>query len=252
MGRVRRERQWRVRRSDRCGAPKRPPSRYGTTDMSAPTPAPGDDRPREGYYPDPSIPGYVRYWNGASWVPGTSRPAPLDGVPLASPPGSHPASVPAQAQAPAPAEETGPHFFDEDPQPSGGSRQVSPAEAQHGSRPEPAAAWGADRSRQTGFGGERDRRVAWGRRRAPPTRGYPTRRNRPTRWSSPTAAPHVRTARRRSRPRTRAAPSLRRPAAPWCSGARRDRYGPRELRGRAAAAGAPQDPVPRTCPPRAP
>ncbi|WP_329384995.1 RDD family protein [Streptomyces sp. NBC_01351] len=30
---------------------------------------------REGYYPDPSIPGYVRYWNGLSWVPGTSRPA---------------------------------------------------------------------------------------------------------------------------------------------------------------------------------
>ncbi|MDU0254192.1 DUF2510 domain-containing protein [Streptomyces sp. PU10] len=53
-----------------------PPSRYGTTDMSAPTPAPGDDRPREGYYPDPSIPGYVRYWNGASWVAGTSRPPP--------------------------------------------------------------------------------------------------------------------------------------------------------------------------------
>ncbi|MFD3928449.1 RDD family protein [Streptomyces sp. NPDC058614] len=138
--------------------------------MSAPTPAPGDDRPREGYYPDPSIPGYVRYWNGASWVPGTSRPAPSDGVPLASPPGSHPASVPAQAHAPAPAEETGPHFFDEDPQPAGGSRQVSPAEAQHGSRPEPAAAWGADRSRQTGFGGERDRRVAWG---APPSAADP-------------------------------------------------------------------------------
>ncbi|MDO0927507.1 RDD family protein [Streptomyces sp. TG1A-8] len=75
--------------------------------MSAPTPAPGDDRPREGYYPDPSIPGYVRYWNGASWVPGTSRPAPRDGEPLAPPPGARPA-------APA-VEETGPHFFDEDP-----------------------------------------------------------------------------------------------------------------------------------------
>ncbi|MFF9600732.1 RDD family protein [Streptomyces sp. NPDC014684] len=95
--------------------------------MSAPTPAPGDDRPREGYYPDPSIPGYVRYWNGASWVPGTSRPAPRDGEPLAPPPGFSPA-VPA-------VEETGPHFFDEDPQPepagewSGGSQ---------------ASAWGAD------------------------------------------------------------------------------------------------------------
>ncbi|WP_328683001.1 RDD family protein [Streptomyces sp. NBC_01261] len=113
--------------------------------MSAPTPAPGDDRPREGYYPDPSIPGYVRYWNGAAWVPGTSRPAPSDGLP----PGAPGASV----------EETGPHFFDEDPAPG---HQVSPAQAQHGSRPEPAAAWGADRAHQSGFGGDQDRRVSWG------------------------------------------------------------------------------------------
>ncbi|WP_434094901.1 DUF2510 domain-containing protein, partial [Streptomyces hyaluromycini] len=49
--------------------------------MTAPTPAPGDERPREGYYPDPSIPGYVRYWNGAAWVPGTSRPARRDHPP---------------------------------------------------------------------------------------------------------------------------------------------------------------------------
>ncbi|MEU1461049.1 RDD family protein [Streptomyces sp. NPDC005727] len=95
--------------------------------MSAPTPAPGDDRPREGYYPDPSIPGYVRYWNGASWVPGTSRPAPRDGEPLDPPPGFHPA-VPA-------VEETGPHFFDEDPQPG-------PAAERPEQRQGPA--WGAD------------------------------------------------------------------------------------------------------------
>ncbi|MFF7972826.1 RDD family protein [Streptomyces sp. NPDC007905] len=102
--------------------------------MSAPTPAPGDDRPREGYYPDPSIPGYVRYWNGASWVPGTSRPAPTDGEPLTPPPGARPA-------APA-VEETGPHFFDEDPQPAP-------------SGPERASGWGADgeaQPRQPGFG----------------------------------------------------------------------------------------------------
>ncbi|WP_329250665.1 RDD family protein [Streptomyces sp. NBC_01478] len=110
--------------------------------MSAPTPAPGDDRPREGYYPDPSIPGYVRYWNGAAWVPGTSRPAPSDGLPLGAPGQS--------------VEETGPHFFDEDPAPDG------PAQAQHGSRPEPATAWGADRSHQSGFGTDQDRRVSWG------------------------------------------------------------------------------------------
>ncbi|MEV7997032.1 DUF2510 domain-containing protein, partial [Streptomyces sp. NPDC086077] len=114
--------------------------------MSAPTPAPGDDRPREGYYPDPSIPGYVRYWNGAAWVPGTSRPAPADGEPLAPPSGTRPAQPVV--------EETGPHFFDEDP---AAGRQ----DAQHGSRPEPASAWGADRSRQSGFGGDQDRRVAW-------------------------------------------------------------------------------------------
>ncbi|MEU6806820.1 RDD family protein, partial [Streptomyces neyagawaensis] len=117
--------------------------------MSAPTPAPGDDRPREGYYPDPSIPGYVRYWNGAAWVPGTSRPAPTDGEPLAPPPGS-----------PA-VEETGPHFFDEDPEPGGPAGRPS-ADSLHGNRPEPASAWGADRSRQTGFGGDKDRRVSWG------------------------------------------------------------------------------------------
>ena len=117
--------------------------------MSAPTPAPGDDRPREGYYPDPSIPGYVRYWNGAAWVPGTSRPAPTAGEPLAPPPG-------AGAQV----EETGPHFFDEDPAPG----------AQHGSRPEPASAWGADRSRQSGFGGDQDRRVSWGGPQTPDPR----------------------------------------------------------------------------------
>ncbi|GGR67660.1 hypothetical protein GCM10010269_03070 [Streptomyces humidus] len=110
--------------------------------MSAPTPAPGDDRPREGYYPDPSIPGYVRYWNGASWVPGTSRPAPSGGRPLTPPSGGHAPSV----------EETGPHFFDEDP---------APADP-YGGPSQPASAWGADRAHQSGFGGEQDRRVSWG------------------------------------------------------------------------------------------
>ncbi|MFK4102707.1 RDD family protein [Streptomyces sp. NPDC019531] len=117
--------------------------------MSAPTPAPGDDRPREGYYPDPSIPGYVRYWNGASWVAGTSRPAPGDGEPLAPPSGAGP--------APSPVEETGPHFFDEDP-----AEEAARGDAQHGSRPEPASAWTADRAQQAGFGGDQDRRVSWG------------------------------------------------------------------------------------------
>ncbi|MFE0414093.1 RDD family protein [Streptomyces tendae] len=115
--------------------------------MSAPTPAPGDDRPREGYYPDPSIPGYVRYWNGASWVAGTSRPAPKDGEPLAPPPGARPS-----------VEETGPHFFDEDPV----DEDPPPAAAsQHGSRPESATAWGADRSGPPGPADTPEQRVAW-------------------------------------------------------------------------------------------
>ncbi|MFE9096405.1 RDD family protein [Streptomyces sp. NPDC007264] len=120
--------------------------------MSAPTPAPGDDRPREGYYPDPSIPGYVRYWNGAAWVPGTSRPAPTEGEPLSPPSGAAPARPSV--------EETGPHFFDEDPVDE--PRAAGPADAPHGSRPEPASAWGADRSQQSGFGSDQDRRVSWG------------------------------------------------------------------------------------------
>ncbi|MEU3143534.1 MULTISPECIES: RDD family protein [unclassified Streptomyces] len=152
--------------------------------MSAPTPAPGDDTPREGFYPDPSIPGYVRYWNGASWVPGTSRPAPEgSGAPLA-PSASAGAVSPGSAPAVPTVEETGPHFFDEDPvdepspsqsaassSPSASlspspsspfSPSPSPADSQHGSRPEPASAWGADRSRQSGFGGDQDRRISWG------------------------------------------------------------------------------------------
>ncbi|MFJ5773622.1 RDD family protein [Streptomyces sp. NPDC093094] len=116
--------------------------------MSAPTPAPGDDRPREGYYPDPSIPGYVRYWNGSAWVPGTSRPAPSDGAPLSPPQGAAP-----PASAAPPVEETGPHFFDEDPE---------PGRSAAGARQEPASAWAADRARQSGFGGEQDRRISWG------------------------------------------------------------------------------------------
>ncbi|WP_420168765.1 RDD family protein [Streptomyces violaceoruber] len=126
--------------------------------MSAPTPAPGDESPREGYYPDPSIPGYVRYWNGASWVPGTSRPAP---------------AAPAPAVRDAPAEETGPIFFDEEEAAlQDGPGAASPAQASPGAAAggsgEPAArpgdsasVWQADAARQTGFGGERDHRVDW-------------------------------------------------------------------------------------------
>ncbi|MFJ4189728.1 RDD family protein [Kitasatospora sp. NPDC089509] len=41
--------------------------------------------PEPGYYPDPSIPGFVRYWGGSAWVPGTSRLAPAEGEVLEPP-----------------------------------------------------------------------------------------------------------------------------------------------------------------------
>ncbi|MGW8765579.1 RDD family protein [Streptomyces sp. NPDC055815] len=173
-------------------------------------PGGGGEVPQAGYYPDPSIPGYIRYWNGGAWVPGTSRPAPADGEVPAGPPASaipagpilaaspapapapvpapapaqpaeqtpapaQPAApvqsaapvqaaphVPAQAQAPAPTpapapvptvEETGPMFLDEEPL-----------------APEPASAWQADSSRQTGFGGDLDQKVSWGTPRTPDPR----------------------------------------------------------------------------------
>ncbi|MEV4946107.1 RDD family protein [Streptomyces sp. NPDC053755] len=120
-------------------------------------PGAGGEVPQAGYYPDPSIPGYIRYWNGGAWVPGTSRPAPREGEALPGPsagtmpPG--PALVPNTAPAPVPVpavEETGPVFLDEDP-----VVETRPD-------PEPASAWHADVSRQTGFGGDRDQKVSWG------------------------------------------------------------------------------------------
>ncbi|WP_367125290.1 RDD family protein [Streptomyces phytohabitans] len=55
--------------------------------MSAPPAGNASGSPLPGFYPDPSIPGYIRYWDGASWVPGTSRPEPKEGEPMPEPPG---------------------------------------------------------------------------------------------------------------------------------------------------------------------
>ncbi|MFK8846910.1 RDD family protein [Streptomyces sp. Ac-502] len=121
--------------------------------MSAPSSGSAGGSPTPGFYPDPSIPGYIRYWNGAAWVPGTSRPAPAEGEALpAPPPGTAPAPAPAPAPTPA-VEETGPVFLDEEEEhgrlTGAGSGAV-------------ASAWQADTARQNGFGGEQDRRIAWG------------------------------------------------------------------------------------------
>ncbi|MFJ6443750.1 RDD family protein [Streptomyces sp. NPDC091649] len=136
--------------------------------MSAPTPAPGDEIPREGYYPDPSIPGYVRYWNGASWVPGTSRPAPRQAGPAAAPAAGARTGRVAES---GPVEETGPIFFDEEEGLSDAPDAPDAPEAPagpgqpvggHAGQADAASVWQADSARQSGFGGERDRRVEWG------------------------------------------------------------------------------------------
>ncbi|MFF5568975.1 RDD family protein [Streptomyces sp. NPDC012623] len=103
-------------------------------------PGDGGNVPREGFYPDPSIPGYVRYWNGAAWVPGTSRPAPPDE--------EGPRTVRPAARVRPGVDETGPVFLDE--------QSAEPP------RQEPSSAWQADVSRQAGYGGDGDTRVAWG------------------------------------------------------------------------------------------
>ncbi|MFI0938896.1 RDD family protein [Streptomyces sp. NPDC021020] len=81
-----------------------PPS--GPSGPSGAAGAGGSPSPAPGYYPDPSIPNYIRYWNGTAWVPGTSRPAP-GGTPPA-------ASAPPAPAAPA-VDESGPVFLDADP-----------------------------------------------------------------------------------------------------------------------------------------
>ncbi|MFH8370313.1 RDD family protein [Streptomyces sp. NPDC018031] len=169
--------------------------------MSAPTSGSADGSSIPGYYPDPSIPHYIRYWDGAAWVPGTSRPAPAEGEALPAPPPGvaaappkvvhpdpEPSVVRTQFTAAVP-DETGPMFLDEppadpEPDPAPGQRPAdgaAPADASaapttvdwddprrlHGSRPEPATAWQADAARQGGFGGEQDRRVSWGSGTAP-------------------------------------------------------------------------------------
>ncbi|MFD7238083.1 RDD family protein [Streptomyces syringium] len=109
--------------------------------MSAPTSGSADGSPAFGWYPDPSIPSYIRFWSGVAWVPGTSRPAPAEGEPMPAPPaGVAPVAAPAlaapvppvpQPASPAPRqtprqmdtaqsagplpEETGPMFLDEEP-----------------------------------------------------------------------------------------------------------------------------------------
>ena len=151
-------------------------SRYGIGQMSAPPSGSANGSTTAGYYPDPSIPGYIRYWDGMAWVPGTSRPEPRSGESTPTSPTDSQQPEPADAVPPAagpqasaqgwgtpePPPEAGPH----------GGVDVRPGVPQitdwddpsrlHGNRPEPASAWQADTSRQTGFGNDEAHRVSWG------------------------------------------------------------------------------------------
>ncbi|WP_308217763.1 RDD family protein [Streptantibioticus silvisoli] len=112
------------------------------------------EAPREGYYPDPSIPGYVRYWDGTAWVPGTSRPQPGPGEELPPPPGTRATPAPAASRVPprvpsrsgpASVEESGPMFLDEDP---------AAPRAQHGTPADPHR--NPDHGSGAGFGAGSD------------------------------------------------------------------------------------------------
>jgi hypothetical protein len=90
--------------------------------MSAPTSGSSGSSsaasPVPGYYPDPSIPNYIRFWNGSSWVPGTSRPASAEDEPV----------TPSRAPV---VDESGPMFLDEDPA-APTADQGAPAEPEAG------------------------------------------------------------------------------------------------------------------------
>ncbi|AEW94315.1 MULTISPECIES: RDD family protein [Streptomycetaceae] len=125
----------------------------------------GSNGPRAGYYPDPSIPGYVRYWDGTAWVPGTSRPEPKPGEVLAPPPGAlDPSAVqaaPPAAPRPRTVDQSGVMFLDEDPQ-----APVAEVPKDEPAPPAPAApsAWGTGPARPPAAG---QGRVTWGRAEEP-------------------------------------------------------------------------------------
>ncbi|SHK91789.1 RDD family protein [Actinacidiphila paucisporea] len=128
-----------------------PPSGSSGSSSSA-SPAPG-------YYPDPSIPNYIRYWNGFGWVPGTSQPAPAAAPPAVDESGpmfldadpSAPAAVQGvpEAPIPAPAAEPAPGWPATAPSPAPApplppSPEPAPAPAPAAEPPAPApAAWPA-------------------------------------------------------------------------------------------------------------
>ncbi|WP_051943637.1 RDD family protein [Streptacidiphilus rugosus] len=133
---------------------------------------PPAERPAPGYYPDPSIPGFIRYWDGHVWTPGSARPAPVDGAPMPPPPragsrgGVQVAPPPPPRQEVRAMEETGPVFLDETGAaallvPEAGTAQDGGAARQQERAP---SVWGASPDSQHGLleTGSVPRHVSWG------------------------------------------------------------------------------------------
>ncbi len=142
--------------------------------MSSPPAGNASGAPGPDWYPDPSIPGYIRYWNGTSWVPGSSRPEPREGEPRPTPPpapdGPGDAPLRGAVLEPGAARELPGAGGESDPAAEPGGAEL---EAEHGSalpelrrrgdvspaRPEAGPAWGEAAQQQ---GGGADQRVTWG------------------------------------------------------------------------------------------
>ncbi|MFD8892183.1 RDD family protein [Streptomyces sp. NPDC059566] len=163
------------------------------------SPGDGEHAAREGYYPDPSIPGYIRYWNGAAWVPGTSRPAPQSAPAAQAAPLAAPAAPAARGGHVPRADETGPVFLDETSMTEALPEPASAPAPAHVPAPAPApvaeaaaepVVWQADPVHQAGFGGPRDHRVSWGS--APDPEPEPERE--PEAHPEPVAEPSPRSA----------------------------------------------------------
>ncbi|NJQ17157.1 RDD family protein [Streptomyces bohaiensis] len=82
--------------------------------MSSPPVGGAGSSPEPNWYADPSIPGYIRFWSGSGWVPGTSRPEPAPGEAPPAPPVPVPGAAPV-GHEPAPWSEAAP----QEPAPDG-------------------------------------------------------------------------------------------------------------------------------------
>ncbi|WP_243745183.1 DUF2510 domain-containing protein, partial [Streptomyces hainanensis] len=154
--------------------------------MSSPPAEGASGGPGPNWYPDPSIPGYIRYWNGTTWVPGSSRPEPREGEPVPTPPtgaGTVP-QAPTPAQAP-PKDETQPFFFDEDPSPTGPA-DSGPQVAHSGDQ---RVSWGSDEDVSPSPASAAGRIDPRGQFRRTPAEGAPAAEPTPGQVPTPAGTP---------------------------------------------------------------